>query len=155
MRESEYIRTVHRLLPLSVYHLKLNLPYTAGIADCWYSGSRADLWAEWKYLPLIPATLDLMSGKQPMLSRLQDDWLACRHKEGRAVCVMVGATNGVVILPPLTWREPLTREDFLRQMQPKSVVANWITQHCTGHYGTAEVSPVAEPMPLVSSPSDS
>lgn len=151
MRESEYTRAVDRLLPPSVYHLKLHLSYTSGVADSWYSGSRADLWVEWKYVRRVPPRLDLCSGRAPIISRLQQHWLSSRNKEGRNVAVIVGSPDGAVIFPDLTWKRGIGRGNFRRFMQDKHAVAAWITQVCVGRYGTTEMLPVDESIPLAAS----
>lgn len=148
MRESEYIRTVHTLLPASFYHLKLNLPYTAGVPDCYYSGSRADLWVEWKYFKTIPREVDLCSGKNPVLTRLQQDWLACRHAERRKVAVIVGTCKGCVIYPDLSWQHVLTRAVFIDMIRSKQYTALWIERLCAPVYAATEMPPVAESIAL-------
>src|SRR5688572_5939290 len=67
MRESTYTASIGKLLPPTVYKLKLCLPYTAGVADSWYSGTAGDLWIEWKYLKSIPRVVDLVGGKHPLV----------------------------------------------------------------------------------------
>lgn len=148
MRESEYTRSVDRLLPASIYHLKLNLAYSAGVPDSWYSGSRSDLWVEWKYLSVIPARIDLCSGRKPMLSQLQQDWLISRYREARRIAVIVGTPDGGVIYPGDTWRYVLQRTEFVRRLLPKPKLAQWIAGHCGGLRGVDEVLPVVESMSL-------
>lgn len=148
MHESEYIRTVHKLLPASVYHLKLNLPFTAGVPDCYYSGSRNDLWVEWKYLRTVPLEVDLCSGKKPIMTRLQQDWLRERHREGRCVALIVGTKAGCVLYPGTTWQTVLPRRGFIQQIQSKQATADWIRDVCHQSYARTEVSPVAESIAL-------
>src|SRR6185436_18082898 len=94
MRESNYTESITRQLPANVYALKLSLPYTAGVADSWYSGRAGDLWVEWKYLKSIPRVIDLTGAKNPIITRLQQHWLRSRHEEGRRVAVIVGSREG-------------------------------------------------------------
>lgn len=126
MRESIYTASIGKLLPPSVYKLKLCLPYTAGVADSWYSGAAGDLWVEWKYLKSIPHVVDLVGGKHPMVSKLQQHWLRGRHAEGRRVAVIVGCREGAVILPGLQWTTGMSRDDFRRRLVSRRDVANWI-----------------------------
>ncbi len=64
--------------------MKNNNPYLSGVADVWYSGSAGDLWVEYKFL-VIPkrdtTVVNLVQGKDPMISRLQQQWLEARFME--------------------------------------------------------------------------
>ena len=50
--ENNFISSVHKHLPMKLYRMKNNNPYNGGIADVWYSGSKADLWIEYKFVKL-------------------------------------------------------------------------------------------------------
>lgn len=126
MRESQYTAAVAKLLPPEVYALKLSLPYTAGVPDSWYSGRGGDLWVEWKYLKSVPRKVNLVDGKKPILSALQQLWLRERHAEGRNVAVIVGTPDGAVIYPGEAWREELTREQFYERLVTRREAAAWI-----------------------------
>lgn len=143
MREPEYTRSIARLLSRDVYALKVHTSYTNGVADSWYSGSRGDLWVEWKYLKRLPRSLDLCSGKQPILSQLQQDWLTCRHNEGRHVAVIVGIAQGGVIFPGLLWKRVIEGSDFLSFLRSKKQIADWITQQCVEGYAPSEIPAAA------------
>lgn len=113
MTEHSYIRSVHRRLKKEapqVYSWKINDAYQGGVPDAYYSSER-DLWIEYKYLKALP--------KRPTtpikidLSQLQCDWLENRAKEGRNVAVIVGSPDGSLILPGVSWRDPITCADFL------------------------------------------
>ena len=90
--ENIFIASVHKHLPAKVYRMKNNNQYNGGIADVWYSG-QLDLWVEYKFITL-PArddtVVDLISGKDPAISALQQNWLRSRSAEGRKVGVIVG-----------------------------------------------------------------
>lgn len=131
MKESAYTTAIGRLLPPEVYALKLSLPYTAGVPDSWYSGRGGDLWVEYKYLKHIPREVDLIGGKDPILTRLQQRWLFNRHGEGRHVGVIVGCKEGGVVLPDLDWMEPLSKADFQQRIWSRRQVADWIVGHVT------------------------
>lgn len=132
MRESTYTASVGRLLPPSVYALKLSLPYTAGVPDSWYSGREGDLWIEWKYLKSIPRELDLIGNKNPIITQLQQKWLRDRYDEGRQVGVVVGTEKGAVVYPDLDWEVPMCRQEFESRLWTKRQVAAWITYRVTG-----------------------
>lgn len=131
MRESTFTSKVKDLLPPEVYALKLNLPYTAGVADCWYSGCGGDLWVEHKYLKAVPREVDLIGGKTPIITRLQQSWLAKRFEEGRQVGVIVGCAGGGVVYPDLDWQEILTKAEFESRIWPRSQLAAWIVRRTT------------------------
>lgn len=128
--ENRFIQAVHRLLTPQVYRMKNHNPYTAGVADCWYSGNGGDLWVEYKYL--IPPTrtstvVDLCAGKNPPLSALQQEWLRSRHGEGRNIAVIIGTPRGGVWLHGEAWRMPLSSADFAAKIIPKKHIAELIT----------------------------
>lgn len=88
--EGTFIASVHKHLPEGLYRQKNHNPYNGGIADVWYSGER-DLWVEYKFLVLPKrdtTVIDLVGGKEPSISRLQQEWLHSRHCEGRNVGVI-------------------------------------------------------------------
>lgn len=124
--ENRFIASIHRLLPSGVYAMKNHNPYNAGIADCWYSTVGGDLWVEYKYLelPKRPDTLvDLCSGKNPPITRLQQEWLKARDQEGRSVCVVIGTADGGIWLPGVSWNTP-RRADIMRGLiQSKKSIA--------------------------------
>ncbi len=94
------------------------------MADWWYSGSRSDLWAEYKYLPKLPARAATVI--TPDLSEQQKDWLRGRHTEGRNVCVIVGCPEGAVVYQNLTWERGMTTEDFRNCLISRQDLARWI-----------------------------
>ena len=126
--ESQFISGVHKYLVRSVYRMKNHNAYVGGIPDCWYSGNKSDLWAEYKYIPVsIPRKT-----VKPDLSELQFRWISARHLEGRDVWVIMGCKQGGVIyynldemssgLPPVT---------FLQRLQTRKELANAIYEHCS------------------------
>lgn len=123
--ENTYIQSIHRWLPVDLYRMKNHNQYNGGIADMWYSGTKADLWIEYKFtvLPKRDSTLVV-----PDLSALQVDWLTKRSKEGRNVGVIIGSKEGGVWLPDTTWSSPLSAGDFRKLMMPRSELAEVITK---------------------------
>lgn len=106
--------------------MKNHNQFNGGIADVWYSGHRADLWIEYKFvvLPKRADTLvDLVGGKNPPLSVLQQAWIKSRHEEGRNVGVIVGCKEGGVWFPGIAWENPLTTESFRLQMRSRAELA--------------------------------
>lgn len=131
MRESQFTAAVGKFLPDYVYKLKLNLRYTAGVPDSWYSGNAGDLWVEYKYFPWLPRIIDLIGGATPSITKLQQSWLRARHAEGRSVAVIVGCKEGGVVYPDLNWEGVLQIEKFRDRMISKREIAAWITGKTT------------------------
>lgn len=53
--ETTFIASVHKHLPKELHREKMNNPYSSGTPDVYYSGMKADLWIEYKFIPRIPA----------------------------------------------------------------------------------------------------
>jgi hypothetical protein len=111
MREAQYTARLRKELRQYIYCLKLNNAYSNGLPDCWYSGAVADLWTEHKKLDVLPPTINVPK----LLSPLQALWLAGRHAEGRKVGVIVFSPGAHLLLPGLTWQDPVSRDEFRRR----------------------------------------
>lgn len=136
--ETTFYTSVHRHLPppSKLHREKMANPYRGGTADHWYSGPKADLWIEWKYI-VVPkrddTVIDLCGGKQPIISHLQQDWLASRYREGRHVWVVVGSTLGGVRFGRGRWSVPITKREYASACLPRAVLAQYIAEH-TGFF---------------------
>lgn len=117
--ETVFSSGVNAKLPLTLYRMKNNNPFYGGIPDFWYSGQRADLWVEYKYVDHAPRT-----GLKANLSALQTKWLHDRHYEGRNVAVIIGMKGGGVILERLAWEKPLIDCKF----SSTAAIAQWILE---------------------------
>lgn len=128
MRESTFTSAIRKLLPPepTLYALKLNLPYTAGVPDAWYSGRGGDLWVEYKYLKHIPREIDLVGGRSPTITLLQQGWLTARFNQGRSVGVIVGCEGGGVVFPDLDWKELVPKDEFMHRIWSRRQIADWI-----------------------------
>lgn len=134
--ENTFISSVHKHLPTKLYRLKNNNQYNGGIADVWYSGKGQDLWIEYKFItvPKRPdTTIDLVSGKSPEISALQQEWLRARHEEGRNVGVVIGSKDGGIWLPGLAWNRTIQTKDFLRHLRTRKELAEEIIKEVQGH----------------------
>ncbi len=128
--ENTFIGAVHKHLPPAVYRMKNHNRYVAGVVDVWYSGNRADLWVEYKFIPRVPKRGDVHPGK--LLSALQLEWLVGRHQEGRSVAVVIGCPNGGVILcDPDEWSADLTASEYTQRLLERKAIASWISQKTT------------------------
>lgn len=131
--ETAFIQSIHRhIKPEEPHHEKQHNEYRGGTADVWYSGTKADMWVEYKFLPRKPqrGTIRLSDPdvRDPILSRLQQNWLRDRNREGRTVYVIVGCSDGGVILSALEWEHPLTAEAFNERIVSRRELADWIRQ---------------------------
>lgn len=127
--ENRFIQGVHAKLPARVYRMKNHNPYNSGIADCWYSGRRGDLWVEYKFvqIPKRASTIvDISAGESPPLTKLQQEWLKGRHSEGRSVGVIIGTPDGGIWLPGMTFQKPLSAADIRANLMDKQALAAMI-----------------------------
>lgn len=127
--ENTFIAAVHRHLPVGLYHMKNHNIYNGGIADVWYSGSRADLWVEYKFI-VIPKRPDTLIKIE--LSELQKNWLKTRFAEGRSVAVVVGSKDGGVLYNDDSWGKNITADDFRKDVKSRAALAQTIASFCTG-----------------------
>jgi len=130
--ENRFIQSLHKLLPPHVYRMKNHNPYCGGVPDCWYSGGKSDLWVEYKFItpPKRESTIiPLTTGKNPLLSALQQEWLRGRHSEGRNVGVIIGTPKGGVWLPGLSWDAPIDGASFCSLLTTKQDLVRII---CSG-----------------------
>lgn len=126
--ESTFSSSINKRLPIGLHYEKMNNPYRGGTADFWYSGNKADLWVEYKWVQKIPKKeYSLVDGATPSLSKLQQQWLLKRHSEGRRVVVIVGTPDGAIILDSLSWMDAI---DFSKTID-RDLVAKWITKETT------------------------
>lgn len=132
--ENTFIRSVHKHLPVSVYFMKNHNVYCGGVPDVWYS-AKADLWVEYKFIevPVRDATvIDIVGGKKPPLSVLQQEWLRARTAEGRRTGVIIGSASGGVWLPKLSWSQPITALTFRNNMVDRKSLAKIISEQVGG-----------------------
>ena len=121
--ENTFIASVHKFLPVDLYKMKNNNQYNGGIADCWYSGARGDLWIEYKFIT-IPSRDETLIPLN--LSQLQQNWLRARCTEGRSVGVIVGCKSGGVWLPGVTWEACISSKEYRKRVQPRNALATII-----------------------------
>ena len=123
--ENTFIASVHKHLPAELYRIKNNNVYNAGQPDCWYSGNKADLWIEYKFIvrPKRQATLIKID-----LSPLQENWIRSRYAEGRNVVVVVGSKEGGVWFGRDTWGIPCSAAEFAQRTVSRACLAEFITR---------------------------
>ena len=117
MHESDFITAVNKLLPQAIYRWKIHDSFTSGIPDAYYSGTKSDLWVEYKLLRTTP------NKHTPKLTELQKNWLKAQYERGRNVIVIIGFKGGKgFIAEDLTWEKQLNITD----LKSKQELANWI-----------------------------
>lgn len=124
--ETTFIASVHAHLPRKnkePYRMKNHNEYNGGIFDVWYSGDRADLWVEYKFI-VLPKRLTTVI--VPNLSALQLEWGRERADEGRTMFVIVGCKEGGVVLGPHEWEAGISLEAFLLRISSRKELANFI-----------------------------
>lgn len=120
--ETTYRLSIERKLPRNLHREKMANPFRSGTADCWYSGTRADLWVEYKWIPHVPRSASIT----PALSGKQSHWLNSRMAEGRNVAVILGSPDGGLIYTEGSWREPVDSATFVDLMLDRGEIAAWI-----------------------------
>lgn len=103
--------------------MKNHNQYNSGIPDVWYSGRKADLWVEYKFIVLPKKNSTLII---PALSELQLNWLTERDTEGRHVGVIVGCKQGGVWFLPTEWSSPCSTGDFIQKILTRTEIADQI-----------------------------
>lgn len=128
--ETQFTTSIHKHIPSRLlYRMKNNNPYVGGIPDVWYSGSKTDLWVEYKYIPITTPREQVV----PSLSKQQLRWIKDRYGEGRNVWVIVGSKNGGVIFKDLQEMETgITALEYVDRLQSRSALMHSIYEHCTG-----------------------
>jgi hypothetical protein len=125
MDEHGFIRSVHRHLPkkgLTVW--KINDNYRGGVPDAYYSGPKADIWIEYKYLKQIPKRAGTII--KPSLRPQQLKWLAKEHSFGRQVYCIVGSKEGGCIFKYPEWVEGIPTKAFNNSIIKQNELAAWI-----------------------------
>ena len=132
--ETTFYTSVHRFLPpLSQLHReKMANPYRGGTADHWYSGPIKDLWIEWKFL-LLPkrdsTVVDLIGGKNPLISPLQQEWLKQRDAEGRHLWFVLGCKEGGDVFEFGQWAGAYMTKHLRERVEPRANIAARIVRH--------------------------
>ena len=131
--ENTFIASVHKHLAPTVYSMKNHNEYNGGIADVWYDGPTGDLWVEYKFVEVPKrddTMIDLVGGKEPIISKLQQKWLHDRHRHGRNVAVVVGCKDGGV---PCDWPVPISAAVFRYLVVSRRQIAQSINERtCRG-----------------------
>jgi hypothetical protein len=115
-----------------IHYEKMMNPFSSGTADSWYSGTRCDLWVEYKYLPELPKRDNTLIDLQKLLRTDQIIWLGEREKENRHVIIIVGCPDGGVIFRPTEIPDPIETWSFKEAIVPDTELARWIEEYTLG-----------------------
>ena len=121
--ENTFIASVHRKFGISKpYFEKTNNPWRSGTPDVYYSGLLGSMWIEFKFLPRIPRSKEILLDLTPR----QRFWLNNRFAEGRNVAVVLGTPDGGVILKSGEWNRSFTSVELSSLVQDRGSIAAWI-----------------------------
>jgi hypothetical protein len=132
--ETTFTQAVHKILGSlehnghRTYYEKMFNPYRSGTPDVWYSGYSADLWIEYKYIPVLPVRADIKLD----LSERQKEWISLRRLEGRNVVVVCGSKCGAVIFVNGDWLNPISPAEFQQRAISRKELALWIFNQTMG-----------------------
>lgn len=122
--ENTFIGSVHKKFSGDKpYFEKMYNPLRSGTPDVYYSGVLGDLWVEYKFIPRIPRSAEIL----PDLTPRQRRWLNDRFAEGRNVAVVLGTPDGGVIYRNQEWNTPLSSTELSARVLSRAEVAQWIT----------------------------
>ena len=122
MAEGKYTQSINQAVRQHppAYAWKIHDNYAGGVPDAYYSGNKADLWVEYKWVQAFPKRAPV----NPKLSELQRDWLRRHHAHGRNVAVIIASPEGGVIYPGISWDTPQPIDQHTLY-KPKGV-AEWL-----------------------------
>lgn len=121
--ENTFIKSIHtKMAKEKPYFEKTNNPWRAGTPDVYYSGDKSELWIEYKYIPKIPISSEIL----PDLTPRQRRWLNERYDEGRNVFVVLGTPDGGVIYRDKEWLKPLSSTEIEAKLLSRAEIARWI-----------------------------
>lgn len=95
MNESQFSAAINTSLRRHGVHAwKIAAAFAMGVPDAWYSGTKRDVWVEYKLTNTTRKTFNLTAR--------QSQWLTQRHTEGRACWLVVATPNGIAVFdaPP-------------------------------------------------------
>lgn len=131
MNEHGYIRSVHRYLPASTYHWKINDNYAGGVPDAFYCDQGQVLFVEYKYVPKLPKREKTILS--PKLSGNQELWLTQRYSQNVPVAVVLGTPIGSVMFVNCSWEQGISLAKLKEISLSSKGIANIIHNHCIGN----------------------
>jgi len=133
MNEHSYIKSIHKMLPTTLYKWKINDNFHGGVADAYYSGDAGDLWIEYKYVARPPKKSTTVI--KTCLTDQQLHWLRTRQQEGRNVALVIGmqapadmrSKDNLIVID---FSQKVTTADFSSSAVDKRGVAEFIMSSC-------------------------
>lgn len=114
MNEHSFIRAINRHVTCNHYW-KINADFAPGVPDCFYEGTRQDLWVEYKYISKPPARGTTLIKLSEILSPKQHLWLDRRYQTRNDCWVIIGHPQGGVVFTDKTWSIDIPYKDFLQK----------------------------------------
>lgn len=136
--ENTFIGSIHKKFSEGKpYFEKMYNPLRSGTPDVYYSGCGGDLWVEYKFIPRIPRSKEIL----PCLTPRQRRWLNSRYEEGRNVAVVLGvSSDGGVIYRNKEWCKPLSSTEMEARIVSRAEIARWIISQVGVSTCTQQVS---------------
>ena len=114
MNEHSYVKAVHKALSPEVFKWKIHDTYAGGVPDAFYSGPKAFIWAEYKYIKKLP--VQGTSILKNTVSPLQKSWLNRAVDHGQRVMVIYGYEDKALVLENKEWNAAaLTKDQFIKK----------------------------------------
>ena len=124
MNEHSFIKSVHRKLPPEIFKWKIHDTYTGGVPDVMYGGPSGILFAEYKYVPKLPARDSTLI--KTTLAPLQIQWLNRMISCNQKACVIVGIEKHALILLANSFTTNITKRYYIEHRVSISQLRDWI-----------------------------
>ena len=124
MNEHSFIKSVHRKLPPEIFKWKIHDTYTGGVPDVMYGGPSGILFAEYKYVPKLPARESTLI--KTTLAPLQIQWLNRMVACGQSAVVIVGIEKHVLILLANNFTANITKRYYMEHSITIPELILWI-----------------------------
>ncbi|MAD26320.1 MAG: hypothetical protein CMO44_19345 [Verrucomicrobiales bacterium] len=129
MNEHSFVKSVHRVLPSSVYRWKIHDTYTGGVPDALYCGPKGLLFVEYKWVTLPKRSTTLVKFG---ISKLQLEWLDRFEMYGQHVMVAIGHSLGVLILVKGQWHSSFSSAKVIELSVSRKEFIDGIVSHTQG-----------------------
>jgi len=124
MNEHSFIKSVHRKLPPEIFKWKIHDTYTGGVPDVMYGGPSGILFAEYKYVPKLPARESTLI--KTTLAPLQIQWLNRMVACGQSAAVIVGIEKRALILLANNFTANITKRYYMEHSIAIPELILWI-----------------------------
>ncbi|MGB1973325.1 MAG: hypothetical protein ACPHQD_04680 [Vibrio toranzoniae] len=131
MTEHDFIRSIHKKLPSSIYRWKIHDTFTGGVPDAFYMGPAGVVFVEYKYTKKLPAK---PSTNLPVkVSNNQIAWLNRALNSPLKPALIIGHRNKAIIIEN-NFTQSITKEYYVNGCLPIESIIDWIVQNTLGEY---------------------